>query len=131
MKFHKRWYIIFPLALLALSLQSCLGLGGGGSSTSSNFQTKSTANGTTIGINQTAQAVFKGKIYFTLNRNLYVLDGTRNVTQLTHGMDVRRPARWQMDRVYQMVQGLFRSHADAGQWRRAARAAFGQWHLCE
>ncbi len=92
MKFHKRWYIIFPLALLALSLQSCLGLGGGGSSTSSNFQTKSTANGTTIGINQTAQAVFKGKIYFTLNRNLYVLDGTRNVTQLTHGMDVRDPA---------------------------------------
>lgn len=77
------------LALLALSLQSCMGLGG--NTNNNNFQSKSTGtNGNAIGISN--QAVFKGKIYFTLNRNLYVLDGTRNLTQLTHGFDARDPA---------------------------------------
>jgi len=75
--------------MLALSLQSCLGIG------DNNGQFKSTStgnNGNQIGINTTDQAVFKGKIYFTLDRNLYVVDGTRQLTQLTHGMEVRDPA---------------------------------------
>ncbi len=91
MKQRKQWYTPLLFALLALSLQSCLGLGGG-SGNGNNFQTKTTSNGKSIGINNTNQAIFKGKIYFTLNRNLYVLDGQRNITQLTHGMDVRDPA---------------------------------------
>jgi dipeptidyl aminopeptidase/acylaminoacyl peptidase len=77
--------------MLALALQSCLGLG----DNNDNGQFKSTStgnNGNQIGINTTDQAVFKGKIYFTLDRNLYVVDGTRKLTQLTHGMDVRDPA---------------------------------------
>jgi dipeptidyl aminopeptidase/acylaminoacyl peptidase len=77
------------LALLTLSLQSCMGLGD--NNTNNNFQSKSTGtNGNSIGISN--QAVFKGKIYFTLNRNLYMLDGTRTLTQLTKGFDARDPA---------------------------------------
>ncbi len=65
MKQHKRWQIVVLLLLVALSLQSCLGIGGG----NNGFQTKSTG-GTQIGVNQTDQAIFQGKIYFTLNRLL-------------------------------------------------------------
>lgn len=87
MKKYQQWYTYFLFAILAFSLQSCLGIGGNGSQ----FQSTTTNKGNTIGINATDQAAFKGKIYFTLGRNLYVLDGKRNLTQLTHGMDVRDP----------------------------------------
>ena len=87
MKRYTRWYKVFLLAALALSLQSCLGIG-----SNSPFQTKTTDKNGQIGINSTQQAKFTGKIYFTLDRNLYVLDGQLKLTQLTHGMDVRSPA---------------------------------------
>jgi dipeptidyl aminopeptidase/acylaminoacyl peptidase len=75
-------------------MQSCLGIGNNTSSNSSeNFkQTKTSSNGPSIGVNTSDQAIFKGKIYFTLDRNLYVLDGNRQIKQLTHGLDVRDPA---------------------------------------
>lgn len=94
MRHYRRWYAFFLFALLALSLQSCLGIGGSSSSTtpSQNFKKTSAGNGPAIGINNTSEAIFKGKIYFTLDRNLYYLDGTRQVHQLTHGLDVRDPA---------------------------------------
>ena len=87
-------YVFCLLAVLALSMQSCLGIGGNtGINSSTNFkQATTTSNGTSIGVNTSDQAIFKGKIYFTLDRNLYVLDGNRNIKQLTHGMDVRDPA---------------------------------------
>ena len=89
MKKHRRWYTILLLASLTFSLQSCLGIG----NTNNNFQKTNTgSNGTSIGVNNTNQAIFKGKIYFTLDRNLYVLDGTRTLHQLTNGIDVRDPA---------------------------------------
>src|SRR5438552_1582011 len=79
------------LFVLSLSLQSCLSLGGGSATNSGDF--KSTGvNGSTIGINNTDQAIFKGKIYFTLNHNLYVLDGTRVPRQLTYNLTVMDPA---------------------------------------
>ena len=81
------WLLWSLLTLLALGLQSCTGIGG----SPGNFQTNKTSGGT-IGVNNTAQAVFQGKIYFTNNRNLYVLDGSKKLTQLTKGMDVRDPA---------------------------------------
>jgi hypothetical protein len=82
------WQILFLLATLSICLQSCLGVDGG-----SPFQDKATGKGETIKINTSTQAQWKGKIYFTLSRNLYVLDGkTRNLTQLTNDMDVRDPA---------------------------------------
>lgn len=81
------WHLFFLLALLAFSVQSCLWFG---NSSSGNFKVTTTKSGQHIGI--TNQAVFKGKIYFTINSDLYVLDGTRTVTQLTHGLEVRDPA---------------------------------------
>src|SRR5437016_11059917 len=87
MKRYKQWYRVFLLAILTLSLQSCQGVGN-----DNPFQSKDTGKNGQIGINSTQQAKFTGKIYFTLNRNLYVLDGHLNLTKLTQGMDVRNPA---------------------------------------
>jgi hypothetical protein len=56
----------------------------------SGFQTKRTEAGTQINISD--QIHIKGKLYFTLDRSLYVLDGESNLKQLTRGMDVRDPA---------------------------------------
>lgn len=89
--FLRRSTALALLALLALSVQSCLGIGD--NSTSNNFQSKSTDNnGSSIGINKTDQALFNGKIYFTLDHNLYVLDGSRNLKKLTSGKAVYDPA---------------------------------------
>src|SRR6266700_355990 len=87
MKQFKQWQIVVLLLLVALSLQSCLGIGGG----NNGFQTKSTG-GTQIGVNQTDQAIFQGKIYFTLNRSLDTLDGKHDIKNLTRRLDVRDPA---------------------------------------
>ncbi len=95
MKKYKFLHPFFFLLLLSLSLQSCSGIGNNNNNTTNadNFQQMSTGtNGSTIGINKTDQAVFKGKIYFTLDHNLYVLDGTRVPRRLTHGMTVLDPA---------------------------------------
>lgn len=81
-------YTLFLLALVALCLQSCLGL----DNTNTNFRNINSDTDHPIQINQTDQAVFKGHIYFTSQRNLYVIDGTRNGKQLTKGADVRDPA---------------------------------------
>lgn len=89
MKRYIPWHLFLLLAVLAFSVQSCFW---SGNSSSGNFKTTTTKSGKQIGVNQASQAVFKGKIYFTINRDLYVLDGTRTVTQLTHGIDVRDPA---------------------------------------
>ena len=71
--------------LLSFGLQSCLGVDDNKSDT---FEDKSNS----IGINKTEQAVFDGKFYFTINRNLYMLDSHRNLKQLTRDLDVRDPA---------------------------------------
>lgn len=73
------------LALVALSLQGCF------SDTTPSFQTTHTRIGD-LGFNRTEQAHFQGRLYFTLDRNLYTLDGSGSFKQLTHGMDVRDPA---------------------------------------
>lgn len=90
MKNHVSFRVAFLLVLVAFAVQGCLGIGG--SSNQGNFKSENTGNGQKIGVNQATQAVFKGKIYFTQGRNLLVLDGSRNVKQLTHGEDVRDPA---------------------------------------
>src|SRR5437660_2244533 len=88
MKFSKQWYTLLLLAVLMLSLQGCLGVG----EDSSSFQNRGTdKNGQQIQINTASQAKFTGKIYFTLDRNLYVLDDNLNLIQVTQGIDVRDP----------------------------------------
>jgi WD40-like Beta Propeller Repeat len=91
-KQQKFWQMFCLLALLALSLQSCLGIGGSSNTKKGDFQSKHTNGGNSLGVNSAAQALFKGSIYFTYDRNLYVLNGNKNLTQLTQGMDVRDPA---------------------------------------
>ena len=85
----QEWHLLLLLALLSISLQSCLGTGN-----DNPFQDKSTnKNGGTIKVNTSSQAQWQGKIYFTLSRNLYMLNAkTQNLTQLTNNMDVRDPA---------------------------------------
>jgi Tol biopolymer transport system component len=90
MKKYRFFYTACSLLLLSLSLQSCLGLGNNNTTNSGDFKSIG-ANGSTIGINSTDQAIFKGKIYFTLNHNLYVLDETRVPRQLTHNLTVSDP----------------------------------------
>jgi len=89
MKKYIPWRTFFLLMLLALSVQSCLGIG---SSTSQNFKQVNTGNGQ-IQVNTGNNALFKGKIYFTQNRVLLSIDGSRNVNVLTPAKyDVRNPA---------------------------------------
>lgn len=83
--------VAFLLVLVAFAVQGCLGIGDS-NSPQGNFKQENTGSGQKISVNQATQAVFKGKIYFTQGRNLLVLSGTRTVTQLTHGQDVRDPS---------------------------------------
>ena len=83
------WRTFFLLMLVALSVQSCLGIGG---NTPSNFKNVNTGHGQ-IQVNTGSGALFKGKIYFTQNRVLLSIDGARNVKILTPTKeDVRNPA---------------------------------------
>ncbi len=79
------WIGYLALLALSLSLQSCLGIA------ESPFQSKAIGKNGEVNIN-TEQAAFRGKIYLTLDRNLYVLNDKKQLTQLTRGMDVRDPA---------------------------------------
>ena len=84
-----RWCSFFSLMLLMFSVQGCLGLGGNGGP--SNFNRTDTGSGQQLGVNN--QVVFQGKLYFTINRTLWMLDGTRTPHQLTgKGTAVRDPA---------------------------------------
>lgn len=85
------FHIALSLVILAFCVQGCLGIGDNNGQ-QSNFKSVTTGNGQKISVNQGNQAVFKGKIYFTKGRNLLILNGTRNITQLTHGEDVRDPS---------------------------------------
>lgn len=87
MKRLASWQTTILLIILALSVQGCLDIDTGP------FKKQTVGNtNQQIGINTSEKAAFQGKIYFTLNRNLYVLDGQKNLTQLTRGIDVRDPA---------------------------------------
>ena len=81
------WHTFFFIVLIALSVQSCFGIGG---SSSQSFNKINTSTGKQIGVAQ--QALFKGKIYFTQDRDLFVVDGNRNIVQLTKNADVRDPS---------------------------------------
>jgi Tol biopolymer transport system component len=86
MKRYTPWSLSLLLLLLALSLQGCLGIGG------------NNQNGTTITTNSNgnkvsiAQNLFKGKIYFTIDHNLWVTDGSNTSREIIHGNGIYDPA---------------------------------------
>lgn len=70
------WSTLLLLALVALSVQGCLGIGGGGS-TGKQVATNS-SSGQQVSVNQD---LFKGKFYLTINHNLYVINGSNTNQQ--------------------------------------------------
>lgn len=86
MKRYTPWGSLLLLLLLALSLQGCLGIGDnsqGGNTITTN------SNGQKVTI---AQNLFKGKIYFTIDHNLWVTDGSGTIHELLNGGNVYDPA---------------------------------------
>lgn len=79
------------LLLLALSVQGCLGIGNNNSSSNgpvgNTITTNSSGNKVSV-----AQNLFKGKIYFTIDHNLWVTDGNSASRELIHGGNVYDPA---------------------------------------
>ena len=87
MKRYTSWSSLLSLLALAFILQGCLGIGG-----------NSTPNGTTITTNSNGnqvsivQNLFKGKIYFTIDHNLWVTDGKNNTREILTGGNISDPA---------------------------------------
>ncbi|HEX7734546.1 MAG TPA: hypothetical protein VF458_06780 [Ktedonobacteraceae bacterium] len=78
------WSTLLLLALLALSVQGCLGIGG------SNQKSIGTGSGgQQVSVNQD---VFKGKFYLTISHNLYVLSGNNTSQELVNTGNVVDPA---------------------------------------
>src|SRR5215467_8182815 len=73
--------------LLALSVQGCLGIGDNNSQVGNTITTNSSGNKVSV-----AQNLFKGKIYFTIDHNLWVTDGNSASRELIHGDNVYDPA---------------------------------------
>jgi dipeptidyl aminopeptidase/acylaminoacyl peptidase len=131
MKQYLNWRSALLLLLLALSLQSCLGLG---DNSNSNFKSTNTGSGQ-LGVNQGNQVVFQGKIYFTINHHLWVLDGTRNLHQLTGGKTaVRDPAaspdgKWMaFDVIYKNSSDLVYMPINGGKLRMLRSGAGGFYY---
>lgn len=78
------WSTLLLLAMLALSVQGCLGIGG------SNQKSVGTGSGgQQVSVNQD---VFKGKFYLTISHNLYVLSGNNTSQELVNTGNVYDPA---------------------------------------
>src|ERR1700739_196719 len=77
------WSTLLLLALVALSVQGCLGIGGSGGK-----QIATNSSGQQVSVNQD---VFKGKFYLTINHNLYVLNGNNTTQELVNTGDVYDP----------------------------------------
>jgi hypothetical protein len=86
MKRYTPWSTFLLLLLLALSLQGCLGIG----ENNQNGATITTnSNGNKVSI---AQNLFKGKIYFTIDHNLWVSNGNNTSREIIHGNNIYDPA---------------------------------------
>ena len=86
-----RLHTILLLVLVSICLQGCLGIGGSSSNTLSTKTITTHANGQQVGVNQ-AQNLFKGKIYFTIDHNLWVIDPTNNSREVLKGGSLYDPA---------------------------------------
>lgn len=79
------WSTFLLLALVALSVQGCLGIGGG----SNGNQVATRSDGQQVSVKQD---VFKGKFYLTIGHNLYVLNGNNTSKELVNTGNVYDPA---------------------------------------
>ena len=80
------WLTFCLLLLVALSMQGCFGTGDNNSS-GNPITTNSSGNQVTI-----AQNLFKGKIYLTIDHNLWVITGDSKATELLKDGDIYDPA---------------------------------------
>lgn len=78
------WGTLLLLALVALSVQACLGIGGSGGQ-----KVGTGSTGQQVSVNQDA---FKGKFYLTINHNLYALSGNGSSQELVNTGNVYDPA---------------------------------------
>src|SRR6266700_7197405 len=86
MKRSTTWGPFLLLLLLAFCLQGCLGIGDN-TQKSNTITTNSHGNKVNI-----AQNLFKGKIYFTIDHNLWVTDGKNNTRKIMTGGNIYDPA---------------------------------------
>ncbi len=90
MKIRKKYtpfMMICLLVLVALSLQGCLGIGDNSGPSGKTITTNSGGKQVTV-----VQNLFKGKIYLTIDHNLWVITGNGNNTELLHSGDIYDPA---------------------------------------
>jgi hypothetical protein len=85
---RKPWFTFTLLLLLSLSVQGCLG---SGSSTppNSTIVAQHSGSGQSVSITQN---LFKGKIYLTIDHNLWVINGNNTATELLKGGNIYNPA---------------------------------------
>ena len=90
MKTSKKYTPLLTICLLllvALSLQGCLGIGDNTAPSGKTITTNSGGKQVTV-----AQNLFKGKIYLTIDHNLWAITGNGDNTELLHSGDIYDPA---------------------------------------
>lgn len=86
MKRYTSWETLLLLLSMAFILQGCLGIG---DNTQSGSTITTNSNGNKVNI---VQNLFKGKIYFTIDHNLWVTDGKNNTSEIMTGGNIYDPA---------------------------------------
>src|SRR5215471_19344425 len=87
MKRFTLWGTLLLLLSLALILQGCLGIGGNSTPNGKTITTNSNGNQVSV-----VQNLFKGKIYFTIDHNLWVTDGKNNTREILASGNIYDPA---------------------------------------
>ncbi|HVB75688.1 MAG TPA: hypothetical protein VNE38_19235 [Ktedonobacteraceae bacterium] len=86
-KKNTSWVTLSLLLLVALSMQGCFGTGGSSAPSGKSITTNSSGKQVTV-----VQNLFKGKIYLTIDHNLWVITGNNKATQLLHTSNAYDPA---------------------------------------
>ncbi len=86
-KKYSPFVMICLFLLVALSVQGCFGIGDNNGPSGTTITTNSGGKQVTV-----AQNLFKGKIYLTIDHNLWVITGNGNNTELLHSGDIYDPA---------------------------------------
>src|SRR6266581_819952 len=87
MKRFTPWSTLLLLLSLAFILQGCLGIGENSTPNGKTITTNSNGNQVSV-----VQNLFKGKIYLTIDHNLWVTDGKNNTRKIMTGGNIYDPA---------------------------------------